>query len=180
MPFPPPDRGDRAALALTEDGLPLRNVVIPRGLTNEFLKRAHPNTRKGIETCGLLMAKLVRNEFVITHLLIPKQEGTVDTCHTTDEVEQFMFQDEHDLLTVGWIHTHPEFSCFMSSLDLHTHSSYQSMLAEAIAIVCAPHEDPPVGVFRLTSPVGIDCIQGCREPGAFHPQSAASPLSVLT
>ncbi len=173
MPFlPPAERGARAApaFATTEDGLPLRNVVIPAGLTAEFERRAEANTRRGIETCGLLMARLVRNEFVISHLLIPKQEGTVDTCNTTHEEEQFEFQDKHDLLTVGWIHTHPEFSCFMSSLDLHTHVSYQSMLAEAIAIVVAPHEEPSVGVFRLTSPVGIDTIQGCRAPGAFHPQ----------
>lgn len=29
----------------------------------------------------------------------------------------------------------------MSSVDLHTHCSYQLMLPEAIAIVCAPSHD---------------------------------------
>ena len=171
MPFLPTERSERAVpLAVTEDGLPLRHVVIPSGLIPEFVKRAEPNTRKGIETCGLLMARLTRNVFTITHLLIPKQTGTVDTCATTHEEEQFAFQDAHDLLVVGWIHTHPQFSCFMSSLDLHTHASYQAMLAEAIAIVCSPAEEPSHGVFRLTSPVGIETIVECREPGAFHPQ----------
>lgn len=46
------------------------------------------------------------------------------------------------------IHTHPTQSCFMSSLDLHTHASYQVMLAEAVAIVCAPNHDPSFGIFR--------------------------------
>jgi len=34
--------------------------------------------------------------------------------------------------------THPTQTAFLSSVDLHTHSSYQLMLPEAIAIVCAP------------------------------------------
>ena len=34
--------------------------------------------------------------------------------------------------------THPSQTAFMSSVDLHTHCSYQIMLDEAIAIVCAP------------------------------------------
>jgi STAM-binding protein len=29
----------------------------------------------------------------------------------------------------------------MSSMDLHTHASYQQMLPEAIAIVCAPSQN---------------------------------------
>lgn len=46
------------------------------------------------------------------------------------------------------IHTHPTQSCFMSSLDLHSHASYQVMLAEAVAIVCAPKHNPSFGIFR--------------------------------
>ena len=34
--------------------------------------------------------------------------------------------------------THPSQTAFMSSVDLHCHCSYQIMLDEAIAIVCAP------------------------------------------
>ena len=34
--------------------------------------------------------------------------------------------------------THPSQTAFMSSVDLHTHYSYQVMLDEAIAIVVAP------------------------------------------
>lgn len=44
------------------------------------------------------------NAFWITHLVIPKQEATSDTCSTTDEEGLFAFQDKHDLLTLGWIH----------------------------------------------------------------------------
>lgn len=34
--------------------------------------------------------------------------------------------------------THPTQTAFLSSVDLHTHCSYQMMLPEAIAIVCSP------------------------------------------
>ena len=34
--------------------------------------------------------------------------------------------------------THPSQTSFMSSVDLHTHCSYQLILPEAIAIVCSP------------------------------------------
>lgn len=60
-------------------------------------------------------------------------------------------------------------SCFMSSLDLHTHASYQATLPEAVAIVCAPNDEPSFGLFRLTAPFGLQTILNCREPGLFHP-----------
>ncbi|KAJ1776107.1 hypothetical protein LPJ67_006479 [Coemansia sp. RSA 1938] len=105
----------------------------------------------------------------MTTLIIPKQSATSDTCVTEHEEELFVEQMERDLITLGWIHTHPSQTCFMSSLDLHTQCSYQLMLPEAIAIVCSPRHEPRFGIFRLTDPMGIDTIQNCKEKSAFHP-----------
>ena len=44
------------------------------------------------------------NMFCITHLLIPKQTSTSDSCSTLSEEELFEFQDSHNLITLGWIH----------------------------------------------------------------------------
>jgi hypothetical protein len=91
--------------------------------------------------------------------------------------------------------THPRQQCFMSSLDLHTHCGYQSMLPEAIAIVVAPTDEKmrsvvacpcfhvfdvthartlaagaSYGVFRLTSPEGLEAVQCCERTG-FHPHN---------
>ncbi|RCH78520.1 hypothetical protein CU097_002343, partial [Rhizopus azygosporus] len=60
--------------------------------------------------------------------------------------------------------THPTQSCFLSSVDLHTHCSYQLMLPEAIAIVCSPSQEP-----ELTDPPGLDIISNCKKQPAFHP-----------
>jgi STAM-binding protein len=102
-------------------------------------------------------------------LLIPKQLSTSDTCATTHEEEIFAYQDKYKLLTLGWIHTHPTQSCFLSSVDLHTHCSYQGMLDEAIAIVVSPRHSPRYGAFRLTNPPGLDFILNCPEKSTFHP-----------
>ncbi|XP_016518419.1 AMSH-like protease isoform X1 [Poecilia formosa] len=151
----------------------LRRVVIPRDLTHRFLLLADSNTARGIETCGVLCGRLTHNEFVLTHVVIPKQSAGPDFCDMENVEELFGFQDQQNLLTVGWIHTHPSQTAFLSSVDLHTHCSYQLMLPEALAIVCAPkHND--MGVFRLTG-AGMLEVSGCRQKG-FHPHSKEPPL----
>ncbi|CEG69697.1 Putative Ubiquitin thiolesterase [Rhizopus microsporus] len=155
--------------ASSERGEPLRRLILPKRLQTRFLSIAEPNTRKKIETCGILAGKLKNNILKITTLIIPKQIGTSDTCTTENEEELFDVQDKYDLLTFGWIHTHPTQSCFLSSVDLHTHCSYQLMLPEAIAIVCSPSQEPDFGIFRLTDPPGLDIISNCKRQPAFHP-----------
>ncbi|KAI8376164.1 uncharacterized protein BYT42DRAFT_534381 [Radiomyces spectabilis] len=169
--LPTPSISDTAPSsgATTERGEPLRTLLVPESLHQRFLRIAQPNTSKNIETCGILAGTLKNNILKITTLIIPKQIGTSDTCTTENEEELFEFQDKRDLLTFGWIHTHPTQSCFLSSVDLHTHCSYQLMLPEAIAIVCAVTKKPNFGIFRLTDPPGLDVISTCQQPSAFHP-----------
>lgn len=151
----------------------LRGVVIPRDLTYRFLLLADSNTARGIETCGVLCGRLTHDDLVLTHVVIPKQSAGPDFCDMENVEELFSFQDQQNLLTLGWIHTHPTQTAFLSSVDLHTHCSYQLMLPEAIAIVCAPkHND--TGVFRLTTP-GMLEVSRCRLKG-FHPHSKEPPL----
>ncbi|XP_035764728.1 AMSH-like protease isoform X1 [Neolamprologus brichardi] len=151
----------------------LRRVLIPKGLTQSFLSLARSNTARGIETCGVLCGQLTHNEFTLTHVVVPKQTAGPDFCDMENVEELFSFQDEHHLLTLGWIHTHPTQTAFLSSVDLHTHCSYQLMLPEAVAIVCAPkHND--TGVFRLTD-LGMSEVSACKLKG-FHPHSKEPPL----
>ncbi|XP_034413933.1 AMSH-like protease isoform X2 [Cyclopterus lumpus] len=151
----------------------LRRVVIPRDLMYRFLLLADSNTARGIETCGVLCGRLTHNEFLLTHVVVPKQSAGPDFCDMENVEELFGFQDQQSLLTLGWIHTHPTQTAFLSSVDLHTHCSYQLMLPEAVAIVCAPkHND--TGVFRLTDP-GMSEVSVCRLKG-FHPHSKEPPL----
>ncbi|NXA43853.1 STABP protein, partial [Eudromia elegans] len=151
----------------------LRQVVVPRELCHKFLQLADANTVRGVETCGILCGKLMRNEFTVTHVIIPKQHGGPDYCNTESEEELFLIQDQHGLVTLGWIHTHPTQTAFLSSVDLHTHCSYQMMLPESVAIVCAPKYQE-TGFFRLTEH-GLEEIASCRQKG-FHPHPKDPPL----
>ena len=160
--------------ACLENGTPLRTIFLPPTLRTTFLRLAYKNTLKNVETCGFLAGTLKANALFVSALVVPKQTATSDTCEMTDESELFDYVDQHDLMILGWIHTHPTQTCFMSSRDLHTHSGYQMMLAESIAVVCAPSmgdtsHGGDFGVYRLTDPPGKMAILQCDKPGIFHP-----------
>lgn len=148
-------------------------MFLPAGLRIEFLTLAARNTAANLETCGILCGTLVAGALLLTHLVIPAQTSTSDTCDTTEAGDAALFDycDAHRLLVCGWIHTHPSQSCFLSSRDLHTSAAHQVMLPEAIAVVCAPTQTPDYGVFRLTAPPGLRHVLDCRQPGLFHPHS---------
>lgn len=82
----------------------LRGVVIPRDLTYRFLLLADSNTARGIETCGVLCGRLAHDDLVLTHVVIPKQSAGPDFCDMENVEELFSFQDQQNLLTLGWIH----------------------------------------------------------------------------
>ncbi|XP_063338454.1 AMSH-like protease isoform X2 [Pelmatolapia mariae] len=155
----------------------LRRVLIPKGLTQSFLSLARSNTARGIETCGVLCGQLTHNEFTLTHVVVPKQTAGPDFCDMENVEELFSFQDEHHLLTLGWIHTHPTQTAFLSSVDLHTHCSYQLMLPEAVAIVCAPKHNECVQADR-PGDVRSFCLQAERFPSSL--QGAAALHGVQT
>lgn len=144
LPSPPPKPDLKPSTftfkpsAYLENGSPLRTIFLPPSLRHQFLKVALSNTQANLETCGVLCGTLISNALFISKLVIPDQESTSDTCETINEDKLFEYVDGEDLMVLGWIHTHPTQTCFMSSRDLHTHAGYQAMMPESIAIVCAP------------------------------------------
>ncbi|KAL7064258.1 hypothetical protein AAHC03_05590 [Spirometra sp. Aus1] len=149
-------------------------VLLPSSLPSVFLKIAEPNTRRDNETCGTLCGRISSEGYVITHLVIPKQSSTRDSCTTYGEEDLLAFMDAHSLIAFGWIHTHPTQTVFMSSLDLHCQLSYQLMLPEAIAIVCSPKHDD-VQYFSLTPDYGVKFLLDCKLQG-FHKHSNIKDL----
>ncbi|KAL2024866.1 hypothetical protein VTK56DRAFT_3565 [Thermocarpiscus australiensis] len=157
--------------AYLENGEPIRPVFLPSNLRHKFLEIAADNTRRGLETCGMLCGTPINNALFISHLVIPEQKSTSDTCETENESGMLDFCIEKDLIIIGWIHTHPTQTCFMSSRDLHTQAGYQVMMPESIAIVCAPRHEPSWGIFRLTNPPGLPHILACEKAETFHQHS---------
>ncbi|KAM7188261.1 hypothetical protein V8F20_010638 [Naviculisporaceae sp. PSN 640] len=157
--------------AYLENGEPLRPVFLPHQLRKRFLMAASDNTRRNLEMCGILCGELVNNALFVSHLVIPRQKCSPDTCETEDEASLLEYCINNGLSVIGWIHTHPTQTCFMSSRDLHTQAGYQVMMPESIAIVCAPRHEPSWGIFRLTHPPGLNHVLQCEHNDTFHQHS---------
>ena len=52
-----------------------------------------------------------------------------------DATDVWEIHEKENLLFLGWIHTHPAYSVFLSSVDLHNQFEYQRMLPEVSAIL---------------------------------------------
>ena len=148
-------------------------VVVPMMAIGKFLSSAQPNTECNIETCGLLAGKLIHDQFHVTHVLVPKQCGTPDSCTTFKEEDIVNFHEKEGTLALGWIHTHPKQSSFLSSLDLHTQYCSEMQFAPAVAIVCAIEKNQ-TGYFSLTGH-GRRVIRDCKKRG-FHEHSQSESL----
>ena len=106
-----PDRNTKPSLGLYSGSGGLRSVQVPSILMAKFISIAEPNTRANIETCGVLAGKLAQNKFQITHLIIPKQSGTADSCTTTGEEAIFDYQEKYSLITLGWVSSFSNIIC---------------------------------------------------------------------
>lgn len=149
-------------------------IFVPINLVSDFIAHASRNTRKDIETCAVLTGKYLHDQeaYIITHCIVPKQAGTANTVHTLHEEELIGIQEKHGVITLGWIHTHPSQTCFLSSVDMHCQLSYQIMMPNAIAIVHAPTDTTKV--FSLTKK-GISLLSKCSCQG-FHRHEGGSGI----
>ena len=103
----------------------LRTVALPK-----FLEIAKANSDRNIETLGTFGGQLCNNKFRVTHLLIPKQQGQSDSCTMEGYEDVLELHEKENLTLLGWIHTHPAYSVFLSSVDMHNQYERQRMLPE--------------------------------------------------
>ncbi len=175
-PSPPAfDRSLKPTLGPKVNGF--NPIHVPRTLAATFLLIAEPNSRQNKETCATLCGRLggmSGSDLIVSHIVFCKQSGTPDSCVTTNEEELLQCMDDHSLIALGWIHTHPTQTVFMSSLDLHCQLSYQLMLPESIAIVCSPKYND-VQYFSLTPDYGVKFLRDCRQTG-FHRHTSTRDL----
>ena len=150
-----------------------RTVVSPGDLEDTFLELAEENTRKCTETMGILLGSAHSDHIKIEKLVLPKQKGTTCEVLMLKDERLDMLQIESELVTVGWIHTHPTQTAFLSSVDLHTDQGMQCLLPEAVAVVCAPRYGTNKW-FRLT-PKGLNIVENCSLRG-FHEHASKAKL----
>ena len=94
----------------------------------------------------------------------------------TDELQLFEAQMKYELITIGWIHTHPQFDLFLSSVDLHNQLGYQMQLKEAIAIVHSPIVGKPSFRSFRVKDSQLNSLMNCKLSGFHeHKDAAGSP-----
>jgi len=164
---------DRSAKPNITEPTGLRTVVVPSNLEEVFLSIAKANSDRDIETLGTLGGQLSNNKFIISHLLIPRQVGKSDSCTMEGLEDVWDVHDKENIIFLGWVHTHPAYSVYLSSVDMHNQYEWQHMLPEALAIVCSI-KDGVAGNLRLTQ-AGMSEIGGCSLTN-FHPHSKEPPL----
>ena len=108
-------------------------------LAAQFDNHVKDNTKsKGIETFGYLLAEKSSKGFSIRTVYLPEQSATDNMCEPTATGDilfnQYLVQHP-DLSTIGWIHTHPDQTNFMSSMDLHTHYPFHLSSKLAVSVV---------------------------------------------
>ena len=94
-----------------------------------------------------------------------KQQGTSDSCIAVEEDLANNALQQDSCIVLGWIHTDLTQTSFLSSVDLHTHFGYQSVLPEAFAVVCSV-KYASTRFLHLTK-FGMKIIRSCKLSG-FH------------
>ena len=144
----------------------LVSMSIPSDLVEKFETFSQTNTKRGMETGGILAGKHLGHSFQVTHLIIPEQIAASDRWEVQDErqiTNYFVYQPE--MIMLGLIHTHPKMTSFLSSVDLHALWDYAQDNQSLISIVLAP-ERKTSPAYCLTK-LGLSEIGKCKETG-FH------------
>jgi proteasome lid subunit RPN8/RPN11 len=141
---------------------------MPAALIDTFTRAAFtqcPNT----EFMGwLLGTRAAKTESVsIRGIFCPRQESTATTVwessgSSSTKLVEVMEQTATSVL--GWVHTHPNMSGFLSAVDMHMHQELQYQDPLSLAIVIDGDRQPHY--FRLTE-VGMTVVGACKQPG-FH------------
>ena len=115
------------------------------------------------ETAGLLLGRHFNGIVYAEEISIGEQEGNAIHVEISEQAlidAVVQVSERADKMTIiGWWHSHPNLSSFMSGTDIATQSRYQNLFASAIAIVIDPVKysktlkiaDLDYGVYRLVN-----------------------------
>ena len=96
------------------------------------------------EVAGLLVGKyLKRNDILeVWDAITGGQKSTPGFVYLEEEAiaaaAEWVLKNRPGLYIVGWYHSHPGFSIFLSAIDIETQKLYQKMFPKAVALVVDP------------------------------------------
>ncbi|MBY9002245.1 MAG: hypothetical protein KGD64_15095, partial [Candidatus Heimdallarchaeota archaeon] len=153
---------------ITEDALqikPIPAIVIkPKAylkLAKHALTYANDSIpkRKWVEVIGLLTGRIRNEDTPLEQVFVenywPVDQGDAVSVEIVNQkifTEIFHKKDSEHFI-IGWAHSHPSYTPFLSGDDYRTHLRYQTFWNKAIALVIDPlmlsPEDYGIGVFRI-------------------------------
>ncbi|KAF7355453.1 MPN domain-containing protein [Mycena sanguinolenta] len=124
-----------------------------------------------MEVMGLLLGEFVDEYTIqIVDVFAMPQSGTTVSVESVDHVFQtkmleMLKQTGRPEMVVGWYHSHPGFGCWLSSTDINTQQSFESLNSRAVGVVIDPIQSVKgkvvIDAFRLINP---QTIMSGREP----------------
>lgn len=161
----PPEKGMTAEDKMTA-------IQFPQNLVKRFIQHAWPHSPK--EYMAWITGSIVKEKVpgtkgkdvkfqeisVATGLFFPKQSST-NTCvfEMGDSGSVVKFCEGSASTVVGWIHSHPTFEAFLSSIDCHMQQQIQKDVPLAYALVVDQNKD--FRCMRLTQ-AGMDAVANCK------------------
>jgi 26S proteasome regulatory subunit N11 len=115
-----------------------------------------------MEVMGLMLGQFV-DDYTINcvDVFAMPQSGTTVSVESVDHVFQtdmldMLKQTGRPEMVVGWYHSHPGFGCWLSSTDINTQSSFETLNSRAVALVIDPIQSVKgkvvIDCFRLINP----------------------------
>eukprot|EP00438_Fugacium_kawagutii_P002423 Skav227972 [mRNA] locus=scaffold3773:2640:8668:- [translate_table: standard] len=155
----------------------LKEIQMPHNVLTTFVQAAWSVSEVN-ETMAWLTGRVEqrgkgknkRTVVQVSGMFLPKQESNRWSVWEPKDAEiphqMLQHMQESETYVVGWIHSHPTFSSFLSSVDMHSQFQLQSDLAMAFAVVVDQDRKPRV--MRL-SEKGMAVLAECKlDPCAFH------------
>lgn len=153
------------------------NVHISLAAMAEMIKFDLGNPGK--ETAGLLIGEETDGVVHVDEIRVGKQSG--NAVHVEISEEELAMaaieirEREDNKFIVGWWHTHPGLSSFMSGTDVNTQKMYQALMPNSIAIVIdnlkysetASLNDLDFGVYRIIDGKTVRIEYSIKDPIEF-------------
>ncbi|KAI0089263.1 Mov34-domain-containing protein [Irpex rosettiformis] len=115
-----------------------------------------------MEVMGLMLGRFVDEYTVqVIDVFAMPQSGTTVSVESVDHVFQtkmmeMLKQTGRPEEVVGWYHSHPGFGCWLSSVDINTQQSFESLDQRSVAVVIDPIQSVKgkvvIDAFRLIQP----------------------------
>jgi len=165
--------GQRPQAGGAEAAIPDNGEVIH--ISSLALLKMLKHGRAGVpmEVMGLMLGQFVDEYTVqVIDVFAMPQSGTTVSVESVDHVFQtkmvdMLKQTGRPEAVVGWYHSHPGFGCWLSSVDINTQQSFESLDPRSVAVVVDPIQSVKgkvvIDAFRLINPQSVVMGQEPRQ-----------------